>query len=216
MTPTSDGTGYWLVASDGGIFDDYGDAGFYGSAGSIHLNQPVVGMSVSSDGQGYTLVASDGGVFTYGDARFLGSIPGVLAPGQRLNEPIEGIVTTPDGGGYWMVASDGGIFKIAMLCSSDPWAASTRPLRSLACSPMATVTRSSLRTVPFPLHLGSGDEVRGSDSASSMHYRLTGHPAQRSSVSFGLPFLHCGKKSSVSARSRCSPMPRRPPHNVSR
>ena len=109
MTPTTDGRGYWLVASDGGIFD-YGDAGFYGSAGSIRLNKPIVGMSVSTSGHGYTLVATDGGVFTYGDARFLGSIPGVLAPGQQLNEPIEGIVTTPDGGGYWMVASDGGIF----------------------------------------------------------------------------------------------------------
>ena len=109
MTPTADGQGYWLVASDGGIFA-YGDAQFYGSAGNIKLNQPVVGMSASRDGGGYTLVASDGGVFTYGDAQFFGSIPGVLAPGQSLNKPIEGIVTTPDGGGYWMVASDGGIF----------------------------------------------------------------------------------------------------------
>jgi hypothetical protein len=109
MTPTADGQGYWLVASDGGIFN-YGSAGFFGSAGSIRLNQPIAGMSVSRDGGGYTLVANDGGVFTYGDAQFYGSIPGVLAPGQSLNQPIEGIVTTPDGGGYWMVASDGGIF----------------------------------------------------------------------------------------------------------
>ena len=109
MTPTSDGEGYWLVASDGGIFN-YGDAGFFGSAGSIHLNKPIVGMSVSPGGQGYTLVASDGGVFNYGDSHFYGSLPGVLKPGQVLNSPIEGIVNTPDGGGYWMVAADGGIF----------------------------------------------------------------------------------------------------------
>ena len=31
--------GYWLVASDGGIFA-FGDAGFYGSTGGIALNQP--------------------------------------------------------------------------------------------------------------------------------------------------------------------------------
>jgi hypothetical protein len=109
MTPTADANGYWLVASDGGIFD-YGDAGFYGSTGSIRLNQPVVGISVSASGHGYTLAATDGGVFAFGDASFFGSVPGVLAPGQQLNKPIEGIVTTPDGGGYWMVASDGGIF----------------------------------------------------------------------------------------------------------
>jgi hypothetical protein len=43
MAPTPDGGGYWLVASDGGIFT-YG-AGFYGSTGSIALNKPIVGMS---------------------------------------------------------------------------------------------------------------------------------------------------------------------------
>ena len=109
MTPTSDGQGYWLVASDGGIFT-YGDAGFYGSTGAIRLNQPIVGMSVTPDGKGYTLVASDGGVFNFGDSQFYGSLPGVLKPGQTLNSPIEGLVNTPDGGGYWMVAADGGIF----------------------------------------------------------------------------------------------------------
>ena len=32
MAATGDGGGYWLVASDGGIFT-YGDAQFYGSTG---------------------------------------------------------------------------------------------------------------------------------------------------------------------------------------
>ena len=36
------GNGYWLVASDGGIFS-YGDAGFFGSTGHP-LNKPMVGM----------------------------------------------------------------------------------------------------------------------------------------------------------------------------
>ena len=39
--------GYWLVASDGGIFA-FGDAKFYGSTGSLRLNQPMVGMAVST------------------------------------------------------------------------------------------------------------------------------------------------------------------------
>ena len=39
MAATPDGKGYWLVASDGGIFN-YGDAGFYGSTGAIQLNKP--------------------------------------------------------------------------------------------------------------------------------------------------------------------------------
>jgi hypothetical protein len=44
MAPVPDGKGYWLTATDGGIFN-YGDAGFFGSTGSIKLNQPIVGIA---------------------------------------------------------------------------------------------------------------------------------------------------------------------------
>jgi len=104
MSPTSTGQGYWLVASDGGIFT-YGDAPFLGSTGNIGLNQPIVGMSVTPTGRGYWLVAADGGIFTFGDAAFLGSTGNI-----RLNRPVTGMTATPSGNGYWMVASDGGIF----------------------------------------------------------------------------------------------------------
>ena len=70
MAPTPDGNGYWLVASDGGIFT-FGDARFLGSTGAIHLNAPIVGMAAIPDGKGYWLVASDGGIFTFGDASVL-------------------------------------------------------------------------------------------------------------------------------------------------
>ena len=43
MAAAPDGGGYWLVASDGGIFN-YGSAGFFGSTGGMTLNKPVVGM----------------------------------------------------------------------------------------------------------------------------------------------------------------------------
>ena len=42
MAATPDGRGYWIAASDGGIFN-YGDANFSGSEGGIVLNKPVVG-----------------------------------------------------------------------------------------------------------------------------------------------------------------------------
>jgi hypothetical protein len=96
--------GYWLFAADGGVFT-YGTAAFYGSAGNLHLNRPIVGGASTPDGRGYWLVASDGGVFTYGDAHFYGS-----TGGMRLNQPIVGMAATPDGKGYWLVASDGGVF----------------------------------------------------------------------------------------------------------
>jgi Glycosyl hydrolases family 43 len=100
-----DSKGYWLVASDGGIFS-FGDAKFFGSTGAIHLNRPIVGMARTMDGKGYWLVASDGGIFSFGDAGFYGS-----EGGHHLNQPIVGMAATPDGRGYWLVASDGGIFS---------------------------------------------------------------------------------------------------------
>jgi len=89
------------VASDGGIFS-YGDARFYGSAGSLHLNQPIVGMAAMPDGSGYWFTATDGGLFNYGDAPFygaaagqgLGTVVGMATDGAPtlqafLNEPAD-------------------------------------------------------------------------------------------------------------------------------
>jgi len=104
MAATPSGNGYWLVASDGGIFA-FGDAGFYGSTGAQSLNRPVVGMAATGSGHGYWLVASDGGIFAYGDAPFLGSMAGT-----PLQAPVVGMATTPGGNGYWLAAADGGIF----------------------------------------------------------------------------------------------------------
>ena len=82
MAATPGGGGYWLVASDGGIFT-FGDARFFGSIGAVHLNAPIVAMAAAPDGGGYWLVASDGGIFTFGDARFFGSTGG--PPPQRAH-----------------------------------------------------------------------------------------------------------------------------------
>jgi hypothetical protein len=75
MAGTPSGQGYWLVASDGGIFT-FGDARFFGSTGNVRLVMPIVGMSPSPTGGGYYMVASDGGIFTFGDVPFEGSLGG--------------------------------------------------------------------------------------------------------------------------------------------
>ena len=103
--PATAPSGYWLDASDGGIFS-YGNLPFCGSTGGVALNRPVVGMAGTPDAGGYWLVASDGGIFSFGDAGFYGSTGNVA-----LNKPIVGMAPTPDGHGYWLVASDGGIFS---------------------------------------------------------------------------------------------------------
>ncbi len=98
-------SGYWLVATDGGVFT-FGRAGFFGSTGGIPLNQPIVGTAASPNGRGYWMVASDGGIFTFGDAGFYGSMGG-----KPLNKPIVAMAPTKTGRGYWLVAADGGIFS---------------------------------------------------------------------------------------------------------
>src|SRR5581483_1211764 len=87
MAASPTGGGYWLVASDGGVFT-FGDARYHGSTGGRHLNEPIVGMAATPTGGGYWLVASDGGVFTFGDARYLGSGSGVVsAPIVAVGRP---------------------------------------------------------------------------------------------------------------------------------
>ena len=81
-------SGYWLVASGGGIFA-FGDAHFYGSTGGVALAKPIVGMATTPDRKGYWLVASDGGIFAFGDAHFDGSTEGVT-----LGTPIVGMAAT--------------------------------------------------------------------------------------------------------------------------
>jgi len=76
MASTPDGGGYWLVASDGGVFA-FGNAHFYGSEGGKRLTKPIVGMAADPMTGGYWLVASDGGVFSF-NAPFAGSL---AAPG---------------------------------------------------------------------------------------------------------------------------------------
>jgi len=131
MAPTPSGQGYWLVASDGGIFS-FGDATFRGSTGAIQLNKPIVGMASTPSGQGYWLVASDGGIFAFGDAGFKGSTGAI-----QLNKPIVGMASTRSGQGYWLVASDGGIFAFgdAAFFGSTGNLKLVRPITGMAATP---------------------------------------------------------------------------------
>jgi hypothetical protein len=79
MASTGDGRGYWLVASDGGVFS-FGDARFHGSTGGLVLNSAIVDIAASrAPGRGYWLLGADGGVFAF-DAGFYGSGVGATPP----------------------------------------------------------------------------------------------------------------------------------------
>ena len=83
IVPTATSRGYWLVASDGGIFA-FGDARFRGSMGGTKLNRPVIGMV--RYGNGYLMVSSDGGIFAFSNLPFLGSLGATATPA-----PIVGV-----------------------------------------------------------------------------------------------------------------------------
>jgi hypothetical protein len=64
ITGVPNGGGYWLVASDGGVFA-FGNAPWYGSFSGTPLPSPVVGLysvevSVGSNVFGYCMVDANG------------------------------------------------------------------------------------------------------------------------------------------------------------
>jgi hypothetical protein len=105
MAVASDGDGFWLVSSNGGVLACGSMPAPLGGVTNLTLAAPIVGIAATPDRHGYWLVGADGGVFSFGDATFHGSTGSI-----RLNSPIAGIAATADGGGYWLVASDGGVF----------------------------------------------------------------------------------------------------------
>ena len=125
------GSGYRLVARDGGIFA-FGGAGFFGSTGAVRLAKPMVGMAGTATNRGYWTVAADGGVFAFGDARFRGST-GAL----RLAQPMVGMAPTPSGNGYWLVAKDGGVFAFgdAKFLGSTGALRLNQPIVAIAATP---------------------------------------------------------------------------------
>jgi uncharacterized repeat protein (TIGR01451 family) len=102
MVASHDQGGYFMVASDGGVFA-FGDAQFAGSCPDIG---GCVGAAVAvlpdASGNGYWLITSTGNVYAFGDAPYLG------APGHGT---VTSAVGTPGGKGYWILLGDGEVFS---------------------------------------------------------------------------------------------------------
>jgi hypothetical protein len=100
MVPTFTGHGYFMVASDGGVFA-FGDAKFEGSCPGIGgCAGRAVAVMPDSTGKGYWLVTDVGGVYAFGDASFYGAPP-------AGSVPVVGAVATTDGHGYWLLYANG-------------------------------------------------------------------------------------------------------------
>jgi hypothetical protein len=103
MVPSADGGGYFMVASDGGVFA-FGDATFAGSCPGIGgCGGAAVSVMPDSTGRGYWLVTANGNVHAFGDA------PNFGAPGP-VGSPVTSAVRTPDGGGYWILLANGTVY----------------------------------------------------------------------------------------------------------
>jgi len=74
------GVGYWLLASDGGVFSFH--VPFYGSVPGAGLCAIPTSRQIrsSSTGRGYWLLATNGLVFHFGDARYFGSYTHLTSP----------------------------------------------------------------------------------------------------------------------------------------
>jgi Pro-kumamolisin, activation domain len=100
MVPSADGGGYFMVASDGGVFA-FGDAAYAGSCVSIGgCSGSAVAVMPDATGDGYWLVTATGHVYTFGDATYDGAPNGVPSP-------VTSAIRTPDGGGYWILLANG-------------------------------------------------------------------------------------------------------------
>jgi hypothetical protein len=101
MASTTDGRGYWVVASSGQVWS-FGDAAKLPWA---RRSQPVAGIAADPAG-GYWLFTASGGVYGVG-ARWFGS------PVSRgAHRPhVVGVAATTDGGGYWVVGSSGQVWS---------------------------------------------------------------------------------------------------------
>jgi hypothetical protein len=103
MVPSHDQGGYFMVASDGGVFA-FGDAYFAGSCPGIGgCSGAAVAVMPDASGDGYWLITQTGNVYTFGDAPYLG------APGPQSSQ-ITSAVATPSGHGYWILDADGQAF----------------------------------------------------------------------------------------------------------
>ncbi len=103
MVPSASGHGYFMVASDGGVFA-FGDARFAGSCPGIGgCYGAAVAVMPDGTGNGYWLVTNLGAVYAFGDAADYGEPP------LQSSAAVDA-VATPDGHGYWVLYANGAVF----------------------------------------------------------------------------------------------------------
>ena len=116
MVPSYDGHGYFLVASDGGVFA-FGDARFEGSCpgiGGCPGGSGIADVMAEATGNGYWVVSYTGDVHAFGEATNYGGAAQYLTNGAGYLTNSAGevlsAVSTPSGHGYWVLVSNGEVY----------------------------------------------------------------------------------------------------------
>ena len=110
MVPTHDGGGYWLIASDGGVFA-FGDAGFFGSLGGAPPSTALVGVAPTPDGGGYWVLGRQRHACTTSATRRRSGVSRRLARrSARMKSPMTGLIPDFSGQGFDAVNGSGQAF----------------------------------------------------------------------------------------------------------
>ena len=200
--PATPGGGYYLVASDGGIFS-FGGAPFFGSMGGQPLNQPMVGMAATAIGQRLL----DGG--RRRRHLLLRRRPVLRLDGRasRSTSPSWAWPPPPPASGYWWWPPTAASSPSATPSSTAPWAGQplNQPIVGMAATPTG------------PRLLVRGLRRRHLLLRRRPVLRLDGRPARSTSPSWAWPrtptdpgLLAGGRRTAASSPSTPPSSDRRP------
>lgn len=82
------------------------------SATGTTIEAPIVAGGATPNGFGYYLCDAGGGVYAFGDAKFLGSIPGLVETGKATapSSPVVDIIVVSNSA-YYLVCADGAVYS---------------------------------------------------------------------------------------------------------
>jgi hypothetical protein len=104
--------GGWLEVTANGVVWAGGGANYFGDLQRRPDAQPIAVSNIvevrpTPDGFGYWLVGNDGSVYAFGDARYLGSLPGL---GVQASDVVS-LIPFSSGGGYELVSAMEHVWK---------------------------------------------------------------------------------------------------------
>jgi hypothetical protein len=147
------GGGRWSVDAAGRVRTSGGAP----SLGTLpaRAGRRIVGIAATASGRGYWLASAQGGVFTFGDARFHGSVVG-----RQLARPISRIALL--GRGYQLISASGAAYPFG--ATAPPTVAAAPGARQPWLWPFAS-------TSPWNMPLGSGARFAGDADTTTRNFR---------------------------------------------